>query len=128
MRQVSEIRQLHKATHKGAHSNNDPMAIRIVGVGYNGPIPNDGQVVEIPSSWYRLLHQMGRSRSLGHNHREKCAKLCNEKHYLQIWYTKGVGLRQWEAVRQRRIQRLLLTTRDQEPLLLARPPVGQQTG
>ena len=128
MRQVSEIRQLHKATHKGAHSNNDPMAIRIVGVGYNGPIPNDGQVVEIPSSWYRLLHQMGRSRSLGHNHREKCVQLCNEKHYLQIWYTKGVGLRQWEAVQQRRIQRLLLTTRDQEPLLLTRPPVGQQTG
>ena len=93
MPKACEIWQPHKVTHKGAHSNDGPVAIRIVGVGYNGPVPNDSQAVEIPSSWYRLLHQMGRSRSLGHNHREKCVKLCMEKHHLQIRYTKGVGLR-----------------------------------
>ena len=93
MPKACEIWQPHKVTHKGAHSNDGPVAIRIVGVGYNGPVPNDSQTVEIPSSWYRLLHQMGRSRSLGHNHREKCVKLCMEKHHLQIRYTKGVGLR-----------------------------------
>ena len=46
----------------------------------------------------------------------------------EIQYTKGIGLGQWEAIRQRSIQRLLITTWDQEPLLLARTPAGQWTG
>ena len=127
MRQVSEIRQPHKATNRGAHSNYGPIAIRSVGIGYHGPVPNGGQAVKVLSSQYRLLHQVGRSRSPGHNRKEKCVKFCMEKHHLQIRYTKGIGFRQGETIRQRRIQRLLLITWDQEPLLLARPPAGQRT-
>ena len=99
-----------------------------MGIGYHGPVPNGAQAVEVPSNLYRLFHQVGKSKSLGHNHGEKCAKLCMEKHHLQIQYTKGIGLGQWEAIRQRSIQRLLITTWDQEPLLLARTPAGQWTG
>ena len=47
-----------------------------------GPVPNGGQVFKVLSSWYRLLHQVGRSKSLGHNHKEKCAKFCMEKQHL----------------------------------------------
>lgn len=65
---MSEILQPHKATNRGAHSNDGPMVVRLVGFGYHEPIPNGGQVAEVPSSWYRVLHHVGRSRSPGHNH------------------------------------------------------------
>ena len=70
-----------------------------MGIGYHGLVPYGSQAVEVPSSQYRLLHQVGRSRGPGHNHGEKFAKLCIEKHHLQIQYTKGIGFGQWEVIR-----------------------------
>ena len=87
VRQVSEIWQPYQATDKGAHPDDGPMAFHSVGVRYHGPIPNNDQTVEVLSSQYRLLHQVGRSQSPGLHHGEKCVKLHMEEHHLQVRYT-----------------------------------------
>ena len=75
-----------------------PMAFRVIGVEHHGSIPNNNSTTKIPGGQYRLLHQVGGSRSTGHHHGEKCAKFCMEEHRLQVWYTQSAGLRQREAV------------------------------
>ena len=51
------------------------MAFRVIGVEHHGSIPNNNLTTKIPGGQYRLLHQVGGSRSTGHHHGEKCAKL-----------------------------------------------------
>ena len=58
-----------------------PIAMEI---GYHRPIPNSNETTEVPNSQHRLLHQMGKSWSPGHHHREERAKLCLEERRLQI--------------------------------------------
>ena len=77
-----EVCQPYPTTVKRTHPDAGPMAFRAMGVGHHGSIPNSNLTIEIPGGWYRLLHQVGGSRSIGHYHGEKCAKLHMEEHYL----------------------------------------------
>ena len=84
---MPEVWQPNQVTDGGAHPKEDPMAFHSMGVGYHGPVPNSSQTVEVSSSQYRLLHQVGRSQSPGLHHGEKCVKLPMEEHHLQVQYT-----------------------------------------
>ena len=63
------------------------MAFHVMWVGHHGPIPNSNSTAKIPGGRYRLLHQVGGSRSTGHHHGEKCVKFCMEEHHLQVRHT-----------------------------------------
>ena len=104
------------------------MAVLSMGTRYHGPLPNSSQTAEVPSSWYWLLHQIGRSWSPSHYHRKEYSEFCLEEHHLQVWDTKSASLGQQKAVWQHRIQGLLFETRNQEPLLITRSPTSQWTG
>ena len=69
---------------------------------------------------------MGRSRTIGHYHGEKCLKLHLEKYHLPFWNPQGLCLWQWKAIWQWSIQGFLPSVRDKEPLLLPRPPLGNR--
>ena len=84
---MPEVWQPNQVTDRGAHPNDGPMAFHSIRVGYHGLIPNSGQIVEISSNQYKLLHQMGRSRSPDHHHGEECRKLRMKEHHLQVRYT-----------------------------------------
>ena len=127
LRQVPKVWQPNQATGRRAHPNDGPMAFRSIGVRYHGSVPTSGQTFKVSSSWYKLLHQVGRSRNPGHHHEEECTKLHMEKHHLQVRYTSSIGLRQREAIRQQSVQKLLFIARDQESLLVTFPPLSQRT-
>jgi len=76
------------------------MAFRAMGFGHHGSIPNCNSAAKVPSGWNRLLHQVGGSRSIGHNHGEKCVKFRMKEQRLQLLYTQSVGLRQREEIRK----------------------------
>ena len=40
------------------------MAICSVGIKHHGTIPNSGATAEVPYSWHRLLHKVGRAKAL----------------------------------------------------------------
>ena len=48
----------------------------------HGPFPNSSQAAKVPSSWHRLLHQMGGSRSLRHYHKEEYSEFCLKEYHL----------------------------------------------
>ena len=43
-----------------------------------------------------------------HYHGKEHPYLCMEENYLQVWDTEGARFEQWKAIRQQRIQGLLL--------------------
>ena len=84
------------------------MAIRPMGTRYHGPLPDGNETAEVSGSWHRLLHQVDRSRSSSHYHKEEHLKLCMEEYHLQVWDTKSTRLRQWKTIRQQCIQGLCM--------------------
>ncbi|XP_050259929.1 uncharacterized protein LOC126705006 [Quercus robur] len=76
---------------------------------YHGPLPYSSQAAEVPGGRHRLLHKMSgsRSRSLSRYHGKEYLEFCLEEHHLQG---------------------LLFGARNQEPLLVARPPPSQRIG
>ena len=64
-----------------------------MGIGHHGFVPNGNLTAEISVGRYRLLHQVGGSRSTGHHHEEKCLKFRMEEHHLQVRYTQSIGLK-----------------------------------
>ena len=47
---------------------------------------------EVFSGGHRLLYQMGGGRTVGKYHTTECEKLRVEKHYMQVWSAKGIGV------------------------------------
>ena len=78
---------------------------------HHGSLPNGPKMAKVSSSRYRLLHQVGGSKTPSNYHGEEHPYLCIEEHHLQIWDTEGARLGQWKAIRQQCIQRLLLRAR-----------------
>ena len=60
------------------------MAVRVMGVRHHGPFPNGLKTTKVSGSRYRLLHQVGGSRTPCHYHREKHPYLRVEKRHMQI--------------------------------------------
>ena len=85
LRQMSKVRQHHQTDNRRTHPNNGPMTFLSMRVGHYGPIPSSNETAKVSNNRHRLLHQMGRSWSPGHHHREERAKLHLEEHNLQIW-------------------------------------------
>ena len=63
------------------------MAFHAIEIRHHGPIPDSNLTAEISGGRYRLLDQVGGSRSTDHHHEEKYAKLRMEEHRLQVRYT-----------------------------------------
>ena len=103
------------------------MAVLSMGIRYHRPLLDSSQAAEVPSSWHRLLHQIGGSWSPSHYHGKEYLKFCLEEYHLQVWDTESVGLWQWKTIRQQRIQGLLFEVRNQELLLITHPLAGQRT-
>ena len=82
-----------------------------MGTRHHGPLPNSPKIAKVSNSRHRLLHQVGGNKTPSHYHREEHTYLCMEEHHLQIWDTEGARLEQWKAIRQQRIQGLLLRAR-----------------
>ena len=93
-----EVWQPHQTTDGGVHSDDGPMAFRLMGVRYHRPISNSNQIVEVSSSQHRLRHQLGGSRNLGHHHGKERTKFRMEEHYLSVRYTESDDLKQGEAI------------------------------
>ena len=74
------------ASHQTAIGRIDPddssMAICSIGIRHHGPIPDSGTTAEVPYSRHRLLHEVGRSRSLGHHHIKERTELRLEEYNL----------------------------------------------
>ena len=71
-----------------------------MGIRYYKPFPNSSQAAEVPSSWHRLLHQMGGSRSLSHYHgkqfdnsafKDFYSKLGIKNHYSSLAHPQANG-------------------------------------
>ena len=93
------------------------MAFCPIGIGYLGPFPTAIRqlkflVVDVDyfTKWVEA----------------KALATITEKN-MQIRYTQSTDLKQWEAIRQQHIQRLLLIARDQQSLFITRPPSSQWT-
>ena len=84
---MSKVWQPYPTANRGTHSNDNPMAFRLVGIRHHRSIPNSNLIAKIPGGRHRLLHQVGRSRSPGYHHGEECVQLCIKKHHLQVRYT-----------------------------------------
>ena len=91
------------------------MAFCPIGIGYLGPFPTAIRqlkflVVDVDyfTKWVEA----------------KALATITEKN-MQIRYTQSTDLKQWEAIRQQHIKRLLLIARDQQSLFITRPPSGQ---
>ena len=99
-----------------------------MGVRHHGPLPNGLKIAKVSGSRYRLLHQVGGSRTPCYYHREKHPYLRVEKYHMQIRDFEGACLGQWKTVRQWRVQEFLLRARYSESLLLTSTPAGKRTG
>ena len=67
---------------------------RAMGTRHHGPLPDGSKTTKVSGSWYRLLHQMGGSRSPGHYHGEEHSKLCMKEYHLQVRDAKSTRLGQ----------------------------------
>ena len=99
-----------------------------MGVKHHGSLPNGLKTAKVSGSRYRLLHQMGGSRTPCHHHREKHPYLHVEKHHMQIWDSEGACIWQWKTIQQQRVQEFLLRARNSKSLLITNTPIGKRTG
>ena len=99
-----------------------------MGVRHHGSLPNGLKTAKVSGSRYRLLHQMGGSRTLCHYHREKHPYLRVEKHHMQIRDSEGACILHWKIIRQQRVQEFLLKARHSESLLITSTPASKRTG
>ena len=89
-----------------------PFAFSTMGLGYIGTSAHWKWSVQIRHRRSRLLHQVGRGRALGHNHRTKDTQFCMAGHRMQVWYPKSSGIRQRKTIRQLQIQRFQCRARN----------------
>ena len=82
LRQMSKVQQHYQTADERTDPNDGPVAIRLMGIGHHGPIPNSHVAAEVPYSRHRLFHQMGRIWSLNGHHKNENEKLCIEEHCL----------------------------------------------
>ena len=95
-----------------------------MGVRHHVSLPNGLKTARVSGSRYRLLHQMGGSRTPCHYHREKHPYLRVEKHHMQIRDSEGACLGQRKTV----VQEFLLRARHSESLLITSTPAGKRIG
>ena len=69
-----------------------------MGTRHHEPLPNGPKTTKVFGSRYRLLHQVGGSRTPSLYHGEEHPYLCMEEHHLQVWDTEGARLGQWKAI------------------------------
>ena len=50
-----------------------------------------------------------------------------EEHHLQVWSPTRHNIRQWKAIRQSQVSKILPRLRSQEPLLFSKTPSSQQS-
>ena len=124
---MSEVQQSNPTTTRRAHTYDGSLAVRVMGVGHHGPLPNGLKTAKVSGSRYRLLHQIGGSRAPCHYHREEHPHLRMEKHHMQIRDSEGACLGQRKTVRQRRVQEFLLRARHSESLLITSTLAGKRT-
>ena len=92
--------------------NHQPLALPTVGFGHIGISAHWQGPVQIYNRRSRLLHQVGRGRALSHNYRTEDTQLCVVSYRMQVWYSKSLGIRQRETIRQCQIQRFLRRARN----------------
>ena len=69
-----------------------------MGTRHHEPLPNGPKTTKVFGSRYRLIHQVGGSRTPSHYHGEEHPYLCMEEHHLQVWDSEGARLGQWKAI------------------------------
>lgn len=72
MWQVLALQQCHKAIVRTTHVDECLMAFRSMGSRHHGTLSNGNVTTQVPYCWDWLLHQIGRSRTTGNHHGEKC--------------------------------------------------------
>ena len=77
---------------RGNHTNEQPLAIRLLGIGHSRTLPHGNMATQVPCYRDRLLHQIGQGRTIAHYHGEKCLKLCLEKYHFLLWNPEGLRL------------------------------------
>ena len=92
--------------------NYQPLALPAVGVGHNGTSAHWQGPMQIHNRRSRLLLQVGRGRALSHNYRTEDTQLCVASYHMQVWYSKSLGIRQRETIRQCQIKRFLRRARN----------------
>ena len=81
-------------------------------------IPNWTTIAEVFGCSHRLLHQMGRFRTVGHHHQKEHLKLCLEGSNVSIRDPMSPHFWQWMTVRQLNIQTVLSRIRHPQPLFV----------
>ena len=92
--------------------NHQSLALPAVGVGHIRTSAHWQGPMQIHNRRNRLLHQVGRGRALSHNYRTEDTQLCVASYHMQVWYSKSLGIRQRETIRQCQIQRFLRRARN----------------
>ena len=121
------VRQPTTLATGNTNAHDDTLAVRTMGVGYHGSIPNWKASAQVPGGRNRLLHQMGGSRTTGNYYRKEHSKLCMEGRNLQVQNSTSTCIRQRKTVRQSKIQTILPRVRHPQPLFISGPSTSQRT-
>ena len=78
--------------------NHKPLAFLTMRFAHTGTSAHWEGPMQIHHRRSGLLHQVGRSRTFGHNHRTEDMQFCVANHHMQVWYPKSLGIRQWKAI------------------------------
>ena len=100
MQNLAGARQNIAPPVRAPNINYQPLALPAVGFGHIGTSAHWQGPVQIHNRRNRLLHQVGRGRALSHNYRTEDTQLCVASYHMQVWYSKSLGIRQRETIRQ----------------------------
>ena len=112
MQNLPRARQNIAPPIRAPNISHQPLALLAVRVGHIGISAHWQGPMQIHNRRSRLLHQVGRGRALSHNYRIKDTQLCVASYHMQVWYSKSLGIRQRETIRQCQIQRFLRRARN----------------
>ena len=121
------VRQPTTLTTGSTGTNDDPLAIRAMGIGYHGPISNWKMPSQILGSCNRLLHQMGGSRATGDHYRKEHSKLRMESSDLQVRNFASTRIEQRKAIQQSQVQAILPRVRHPQLLFISWSSTSQRT-
>ena len=87
MQNLSGARQDIAPPVRALNVDHKPLSLPTMGFGHIGTPAHWQGSVQIHNRRNRLLHQVGRGRTLSHNYRAEDTQFCVTSHHMQVWYS-----------------------------------------
>ena len=98
MQNMPRTRQSITPPVRAPNISHQPLALPAMGIGHSGTPAHRQGPMQVHNRRSRLLHQMGRGRSLIHHYETKDTQFCMAGHHMQVWYSASLDIRQWETI------------------------------